>query len=851
MDGDQSLNQINQINQSIDNDLISEGDDFYEHEIHIDQEKSCICNASLNRFCDSIQFVLIFFDAIFCLFSTIFIILEFSFSFYSVILMSYVFFVSSIVSYAMAPIYKIMSGDYINFVLSIAQVILSSPLISFYIFYIYKSVKSLGEFFQDTKQILLKVLNMYRISFRSTMLSFCSGFCECNNYKKIFDKKQVNENIFYFFFDLLVLISFGSSCYCTFFIDKMMPFFGFTYYLFIVFQIILSIILSYIYFFQTLFNIKSKRMKYIKRIKKIYKIFEDSEDKDKSKKEKKTNKSENPELDKQKIFESDSESDELKPSESNESQTEETDKSKVNNCFSLLFQKIYEIILCIYKLIIKVMKISFENKLFKRKKEKKKEEEEEEEDSESSEDLSTEKGVNKRYKMLLKALKEPLIAKDYFSIYYYSSKIAFDRHHQCRKMVTVHFFALFNVVIIVYDIIQLIQDYSDYLFASIIIRIILIPPLSYFNILCTIFYNRAKDKTIRYINYWALVITILIVIAVIGGVCYSFVYRSKYRINNLDYVPPFDNITNSDDDSITHPICDTEILDVSAFDAFGYSLGGFDVKRNKVVFDNQMKTFFGENYSNHISYTVYELDKYFLFLKFFDSSINTTIFAFRGYNSGPEITFQFELFISKYVLPLFEDVAPLLELINDFWISFYTGFFQSFGLRFFENRNLMVKYINSIIKIFHKENYQNNQRVFFTGINTGGVIAKILSGLLQRKSISFLSFPVEMDFVQRRFRFDDSYMNYITNVFQSDGVFSMPDGDHAINIAMDIPSFHQSKHCSSDFCEVFSRFDNIYRTFCTMSEICDKGNQFHEYCKTTIGEKNIEIIRDSLKDSEE
>lgn len=163
----------------------------------------------------------------------------------------------------------------------------------------------------------------------------------------------------------------------------------------------------------------------------------------------------------------------------------------------------------------------------------------------------------------------------------------------------------------------------------------------------------------------------------------------------------------------------------------------------------------------------------------------------------------------------------------------------------------MVKYINSIKEIYIKENYHNNQRVFFTGINTGGVIAKILSTLLQRKSIAFISFPVEMDIVQNRFRYDDSYMNYITNVFQSDGVFSMPDGDHTINIAIDIPPFHQSKFCSSDFCEVFSRFDNIYRTFCTMSEICNKGNQFNEYCKTTIGEKNIEIIRDSLKDSDE
>ena len=311
---------------------------------------------------------------------------------------------------------------------------------------------------------------------------------------------------------------------------------------------------------------------------------------------------------------------------------------------------------------------------------------------------------------------------------------------------------------------------------------------------------------------------------------------------NLDYVPPYDNITIANENGVIHPFCLYDLYNVSTFDAFGYSLGGYDIKRT--IYENQMKIFFGENYSSHISHKIYELDQHFLFLKYYDSSVDTHIFAFRGYNSGPELAFQFELFVGFYVIPFFEDNVPFYGFLNDYWLSFYTDFMNSLGLRFF------VKYVKSIIDIYENESLNDHERVIFSGINCGGVIAKIVGTLLHRKSISILSFPLDIDFIQHLFEFPTFYTSYITNVFNVDGWFSHPDSNYAVNIGIDTSIFIKRFLCTSGFCDFFSRTDNVYQSFCTMAELCGKANQFNYYCENTIGKKDIDIIRNHLKDEE-
>ena len=392
----------------------------------------------------------------------------------------------------------------------------------------------------------------------------------------------------------------------------------------------------------------------------------------------------------------------------------------------------------------------------------------------------------------------------------------------------------------------MVNDYSGYMLASIIIRFFLVPLFSYYNII-TVFFHKAKDKTLRIVNYVSIIFTVFTIFAIIACSIFISIYQSEYRFKSLEYQPPNNNITTVNEKKITHPICAYQVFNISAFDAFGFALGGYDIKHNETIFDNQMKIFFGENYSSHITYTVYELDKYFLFLKYYDSLTNTHVFAFRGFNSGPEIAFQLELFAAEYVIPFFEDNVPFLSFINENWLSFYTDFLNAFGLRFFSNGNLIVKYVNSIRKIYDQLNISQNENVLFTGINCGGVIAKISGTLLYQRSISFISFPIELDFLQNWFHYSLSDASLVTNVFNVESFFSVPDTQYANNIGIDTPAYQKSKYCTSDFCEMFSKLDNVYKTFCSMSEICGKGNQFDYYCQKTIGEKYVRIIRENLK----
>jgi len=71
------------------------------------------------------------------------------FSFYGIIIVNFVFFVSTIFAYVLSPVYHGLGADDavsgIAVVVAFVQVILATPLIEFFIFFIAKSVLSLFE----------------------------------------------------------------------------------------------------------------------------------------------------------------------------------------------------------------------------------------------------------------------------------------------------------------------------------------------------------------------------------------------------------------------------------------------------------------------------------------------------------------------------------------------------------------------------------------------------------------------------------------------------------------------------------------------------------------------------------
>ena len=156
----------------------------------------------------------------------------------------------------------------------------------------------------------------------------------------------------------------------------------------------------------------------------------------------------------------------------------------------------------------------------------------------------------------------------------------------------------------------------------------------------------------------------------------------------------------------------------------------------------------------------------------------------------------------------------------------------------------------SILDIYNKAELEKEENVLFAGINCGGAIAKIVGTILHRKSISFISFPINNDLFQMMFDFSSSYLGLVTNVYNVDGFFSDQEPAYATNIGISMPVFDKTKFCTSGVCEINSKTDNVYRTFCTISELCGNGNQFNYYCEKIIGKHDLETIRENLKEND-
>lgn len=766
-------------------------DNNIKKESNSDSKSTCqkITNIILFPF----LFLIIVISHLFFFVSNIAIFLEIGISFYSVIILNYVFFISSIVSYSMTPIYQSLSHDWINFGFSFMQVILASPLIAFYIFYVIKTVISLASYISEIPNIIKQLFYILKGSFDDLFFVSLSDFC-CNFANDLWD---INFEIAFLYLgtSLLFLILASLFAYVLFCFDKTIIFLGIIYYLINTFQIIIIIYPSYEYFFQTLFNRKCKENEivnlFIKKCSELINGF----------------------------------------------------PNRFHEFLQISLDEDSSITEPISDDVDSIEKINYDETQFN-----------DENDEDVIDDPYIEnyvhdhKEIENKLVAILYMFFQILSADSYYSLYYYSKTIAFDKHKKCIKIVLMHIFFLLNLAVIAYDIYKLTQNYSGYFLASIIIRFLIVPLLSYYNMIILILY-KPKDSSLKVVLNISSIFTIIITIIIIF--CYAFtgIYRSKYRINNLEFVPILNNFSIANKKMLVHPICNYDIYNVSPIDAFGYSLGGYDIKRNKNVFDNQMKTFFGENFSSHISYKLHELDEYFLFIEYFDSLIDTHIFAFRGYNSGPEFAFQLEALATQYIIPFFEDNVPFYGTINNYWLEFYTDFLNSFGLNFFENDNIMVKYVNEIIDIYNKENL-DNESVLFAGINSGGIIAKIVGSLLKCKSISFVSLPIDNDLFNNMFDLDSSYLSLITNVYNVDGFFSSQEPNYATNIGIEIPVFDRKKYCTSGICNIKSKTDNVYRTFCTISEICGRGNQFNYYCENIIGKKDIETIHQSLEEND-
>lgn len=679
-------------------------------------------------------------------------------SFYTVIIINYVFFISTVVSYVLSPLFHGLSEDYVQYgFFSILQILLANPLIEFFIYFVIKTVKN----FADS---IFEFATLIKLSFVTAINSGYTKYGWAKEYANIADKNLIRQ-FGLVFASLLVLGVAGGIVYVTFAIDKFMITLGMIPYLAIVVQIICLMLPTY-YYYGKIFS-RSKRIKpgrlekFIKKMIKKYKEIMEKNDENRAK------------------------------------QTEEEVQTYESAYAEVRFD---------------ALELSSES-AFNSGDDKKKDDEEK-------------KRGNKQETLLHQAAVNitPLfVAIEYVPLFEYTLQIGHDKFTQKRKRFLLVFFTFLNFVVIAYDIYRLVGTFSPYFLTSLILRIIFFPLICYFNI-GTAFIYKAKSASLHFVVILSTLFTFVVFIASILVLFYMQFVSGISRIDNLDYIPNH----NYSDINVFNDACFYNYEGVSLIDAYGLALGPYDVERNFTIFDNQMKYFFGPDWSRTIKYEVHHIDKNTPFI-IYRINNNLTVYGFRGFSSGTELCLQIEMIAIEYVLPFCQDIVPFYRIFVDNLIGFYARFAHIFGNQFFDPVSMSSLFIDPVEEIIASKRYSDDEKILFTGINIGGMFSKVLGMIHKKQGIGFVTLPTFNDYFLNDFDFEDDDSIYITNVYNYNGWFTKQEPDLATNIG--IPWISSSLPIERD---------SVYRTFCTISEMCGQGQKFYNYCSSVVdGVKEI------------
>ena len=298
-------------------------------------------------------------------------------------------------------------------------------------------------------------------------------------------------------------------------------------------------------------------------------------------------------------------------------------------------------------------------------------------------------------------------------------------------------------------------------------------------------------------------------------------------------------------DHLSHPVCLFNLYDVNAIEAYSYAIAIYDINRNKKVFDEEMKTFFGENYSSFIDINVKVLSNKIPFVIYKNKLINTTIVAFRGFSSGPEIAFLLQTIAEYYVVPFFTELVPFMDTITEFFLDEPIEIAHEFGRMMFDPTNTVYDTYEEIIDICIDEGIDQLDRVLFTGIGIGSTFGKLVSIYLKKYSISFMSLPLWNDFFEKTFELEENDMGFVTTVYTYNSYMSKPEPDFATNIGLYPTKFHNyidPTTCNSDLCKINFKGETNYPTFCLIAGMCGFNAKFDHFCNVSLPNHESDLM---------
>lgn len=717
-------------------------------------------------------------------------------SLYGIIMINYIFFVSSISSYVFSPIYHGLCKEWLEFAFSIIQIIVASPLIDFYCIYILLNIK----YFFDTIQAFVKFIPA------AWKIAKYSGNSKRKNFlRSRFGDFRLWRQIVRLLLGLLAISVSAAILIVQIIFDKAIVAAGLFPYLFIVVQIILMVVPVYVYYFKCLCNMDCTELKCFKKLLNWY---------------------ENHLKTWQYIAE---------------------EQKKVNNSaqtYESHFQDPF------YHDLDKSSDSGQENIAVKK--------------------ANTMKFAVKQLQPLVNDFYPIIVADTYLFLVDYTNQIAFDKVKKGARCFWLWIFTILNAAVLAFDLYRISRIHSSYFLASIILRLIMFPLLCYFN-MAFIHLYKVDNLLVRYSRY---VLTIISVIFIVAIFVVTFVANYVISSARIDSLPPPDmnqqhllrylsrrngtlnhsvnyKILDSEEfeinaDILSQSVCTVKVKGLDLIDAFGYALGPYDVERSPEIFNHQMMYFFGQDWSDFISYEVHHIRENLPFVVYHDSRMNATIVGFRGFSTGQELSVQIQMIEAQYVNPFFTDVVPFYDIAKEFFLSFYLKVAHNFGLLFFDTQPMISPLFTSLQRVIESKGL-DAPNVIYTGLNTGGTFAKLLSAKNGLPGISFLAFPVYNDYLEFTFDLEDENSIEIYNIYNFDSLFTMSEPEVATNIGYYAPDSYFPR-CSGKICnfKVASRL--IYQNFCSLAENCGKGYQFDQYCRAILGDDIVDTIRENILD---
>lgn len=340
---------------------------------------------------------------------------------------------------------------------------------------------------------------------------------------------------------------------------------------------------------------------------------------------------------------------------------------------------------------------------------------------------------------------------DYNFIIDHANEISKNQNDFTRNRIILIVISIINLLVIIYDFIKYSQVRnlafdSTYFLISIILRTLFVPLTSYYNFIFAFLY---KFKKLLHKFIFRGVIIFGIILMVLSIIVYASIVSNYNRANRIHDLPPpnetFIHILDGNQYSESK-FCKPVYKSYTLLELIGLSLGPYDIYENETVFSNQYEYFFG-NKNHFISPQNITIGSTKIpFIIYNNTETNTIIFAFRGFSSPPEIAIYLQLLLDQYFSPFLYDICPFFDTLAEDFLDLKNSWIYKLGFNFFDPQLLIHQFLVPIQKIYDNE-YSSSQNVVFTGINVGGIFAKILGMNNRKPSFSFYGYSVFSDII--------------------------------------------------------------------------------------------------------